>query len=98
MTNTTCYIYRCFAKADMYLYLAEKDDFSKLPDKLKKNMGRTEFTMQLEINIDKKLAKEDAEQVIKNLQDQGFHVQMPSNISSTEILEKIALNEQKKFK
>jgi len=96
MSNITCYIYRCSAKIDMYLYLAEEDNFDIVPDELTKNLGTTQLAMTLELNRDKKLAKEDAALVIDNLREKGFHLQMPSDTPISEILEKIALDEQSK--
>jgi len=97
MSTITCYIYRCSAKTDMYLYLAEEDNFEIVPDELTKNLGTTQLAMTLELNRDKKLAKEDAALIIDNLQEKGFHLQMPSETPISEILEKIALNEQSKY-
>ena len=96
MPEINCYIYRCSSKADMYIYLAEKDDFACLPEKLSKNLGSTHFSMELQLHKDKKLAKEDTTEVMNNLQEKGFHLQMPSDTPISEILEKIAQNEQKK--
>jgi hypothetical protein len=79
----------------MYLYLAEKDNFDCLPDKLNKNLGTAQFAMQLELHKDRTLAKEDITQVIENLQQKGFHLQMPDDTPVSEIMQKIAQNEQK---
>lgn len=97
MSTIDCYIYRCSARADMYLYLSEKDNFDIIPDELKKNLGNTHFSMMLELHRDKKLAKENAVEVISNLEQRGFHLQMPSDTPISEILERLAQNEQKKF-
>lgn len=97
MASITCYIYRCSAKIDMYLYLAEENNFNSLPDALKKNIGTTQLAMTLELNKDKKLAKENSAQVMDNLQQKGFHLQMPSDTPVSEMLEKIALDQQNKF-
>ena len=86
----TCYIYRCSAKPDMYIYLNEKDDFDSIPEELRKNLGVLDFAMVLELHADKKLAKEDPVKVAENLKSQGFHLQMPSDTSVDELLEKIA--------
>ena len=94
--STTCYIYRCSARPDMYIYLATKDDFESLPEGLRKNLGVTEFAMELELNPDKKLARENPAEVLDNLKKQGFHLQMPANISVDEIMEKIARENQAK--
>lgn len=95
MSSITCYIYRCSAKRDMYIYLAEKDNFDCIPDDLKKPMGQLTFAMELEINKDRKLAKEKPEQVISNLKETGFHLQMPSETSVEELMKNIANPSQK---
>ena len=96
MSCVNCYIYRCSAKPDMYIYLAEKDQFDKIPDQLYSKLGRIDFAMELELDKDKKLAKEDAAKVIKNLETQGFHLQMPSDTAVDELLEKIAAEQLKR--
>lgn len=85
-----CHIYRCSAKNDMYLYLKDKDDFSVLPEHIKKSIGETEYAMELEITADRKLAKEDPQKVIANLHEHGFHLQLPSEKSIEEIMTEIA--------
>ena len=93
MNGVTCFIYRCSAKQDMYIYLSEKDNFDCVPEELLKSLGRTDFAMELKLSKDKKLAKEDAKEVLKNLQDRGFHLQMPSNTAIDQLLEKISIEE-----
>jgi len=95
MTTVTCYIYRCSAKADMYIYLSEKDDFTSLPEELQKNLGLIEFTMELDLHDNKKLAKENPVTVMDNLKKQGFHIQMPSDVAIDQLLENIAKDSQK---
>ena len=94
MTPVTCYIYRCSAKADMYIYLCEKDDFTCLPEELQKNLGLIEFTMELDLHGNKRLAKENPATVMDNLKKQGFHIQMPSDIPVDQLLENIAKDSQ----
>ncbi len=96
MSHVNCYIYRCSAKPDMYIYLAEKDQFDKIPDQLYSKLGRIDFAMELELNKDKKLVKEDTAQVMENLKTQGFHLQMPSDTAVDELLEKIAAEQLKR--
>ena len=99
MSTVNCYIYRCSAKADMYIYLSKKDDFEVLPEDLRKNLGILDFSMELELDSEKKLAKEDPVKVMDNLKNQGFHLQMPPETPVDQLLEKIAketLNQQDK--
>jgi hypothetical protein len=65
----------------LYLYITDKDDFTNVPQPLYDSMGKEPvFVMELELNPEKPLAREDVQEVIKNLSQQGFHVQMPPKI------------------
>ena len=77
METITCYVYRCSAKQDMYIYLAEENKFDVIDKKIQKKLGQLSFAMTLELNQTKKLAKEDPRKIIENLQSQGFHLQQP---------------------
>lgn len=74
----------------MYLYLHQRDDFTCLPDELGKRLGRLDFAMQLELDEQKQLARENTTTVMANLHKQGFHLQMPSDIAVDDILARIA--------
>ena len=83
----------------MYIYLSEKDHFEQIPDDLRKNAGILEFAMELELDSDRKLARENPTTILENLKNQGFHLQMPPETPVDELLEKIAketLNQQDK--
>ena len=54
-----CYIYRCAAKADMYLYLAKENDFEILDEDLLNKLGDLTFAMTLKLEKDTKLAKKN---------------------------------------
>ena len=76
------YIYKSRKKEELYLYLSKKDDFSEVPPSLYGSMGNEPiFVMELELSPERKLAREDVNKVIHNLETQGFHVQMPPTIN-----------------
>ena len=75
-----CYIYKSQKKEELYVYLNKKDDFSLLPDDLMRQLGNLSFVMELELTADKKLARENAEKVISDLESRGFFIQMPPTI------------------
>ena len=83
---TTCYIYRCSAKLDMYIYLAEENNFESIDDSIKKKLGTLDYAMTLQIKDDTKLAKEDPQKIIANLKSQGFHLQLPSETPIEELV------------
>jgi len=93
--STTCYIYRCSAKQDMYIYLAKENDFASIDENLLKKLGQLQFAMTLDLKEDTKLAKEDPEAVRNNLKSQGFHLQLPPETSVEDILAKIAEKQNK---
>ncbi|HPE71809.1 MAG TPA: YcgL domain-containing protein [Candidatus Competibacter sp.] len=72
-----CTIYKSRKKQDTYLYLAVKDDFSSIPDALLKLLGEPIHVMDLELDPARKLAQEDVAEVLRNLQERGWHLQVP---------------------
>ncbi len=74
----------------MYIYLTEQDDFSKIPPEIMRAIGITEFTMELELNADTRLARENASDVMKNLDDKGFHLLLPSETTVESIMTRLA--------
>ena len=80
MTPRLCAIYRCAKKEGMYVYVDKQDDLSQIPEALKKQMGTTELAMTLLLAPDKKLARADAQEVLKAIEEKGFYLQMPPSI------------------
>ena len=77
------YIYKSSRKDELYIYLAKKDDFSQVPQALYNSMGKEPvFVMEVELSPQRQLAREDVNKVIKNLETQGYHVQIPPPIAS----------------
>jgi uncharacterized protein YcgL (UPF0745 family) len=75
--STPCYIYRSKKQLEMYLFLAKEDDFECVPDEILKGLGQLEKAMELELTPESKLARSNPEEVIRNLKERGFHIQMP---------------------
>lgn len=84
------YIYRCSNKPDMYIYLAEEDVFDNVPREIFNTLGIVEFAMELDITSSTKLAREDAQTVLDNLNEHGFHLQLPCDESVESIMARIA--------
>lgn len=77
------YIYKSSRKDELYLYLVKKDDFSGVPQALFDSMGKEPiFVMEVELTADRTLAREDVENVKKNLETVGYHVQMPPPVQN----------------
>jgi len=82
-----CSVVRSSLKDFTYIYLLAGHDFDDLPVALKKVFGEPEFVMDLELTPDRKLAYEDVSQVMQNLAEQGYHLQMPPQEDATGLLQ-----------
>ena len=71
------YVYKSLKKADTYVFLAARDDFARLPEPLRTQLGRLEFVLELQLTAERKLAREDPAVVRENLALRGFHLQFP---------------------
>jgi uncharacterized protein YcgL (UPF0745 family) len=76
----------------MYLYLTEEDNFENMPKEIFSSLGIVEFSMELELTPETKLAREDTQTVLNNLDEHGFHIQLASKESLEEIMTRIAQN------
>lgn len=75
-----CWIYKSLKKDEMYLYVREQDYAALVPEALLKAIGRLEKVMELDLHPDRPLAREDVKQVIGQLREQGYHLQMPPKL------------------
>ena len=78
-----CVIFRCSKKDEMYLYVPHKNCEDKLLDDLPAGLsnltGRLYKVMELDLSVERKLARANVEDVIASLEERGFYIQMPPN-------------------
>jgi uncharacterized protein YcgL (UPF0745 family) len=74
------YVYKSLRKADTYVYLRARDDFTRLPEPLRTQLGTLNFVLEVALTPERKLAREDADVVLQNLAARGFHLQFPPTI------------------
>lgn len=74
-----CFVYRSSKHQEMYLYLPEKEQFDDVPASLMQLIGSVEFSFEFELNAEKKLLRYESVEVMRNLRDNGFFLQMPPN-------------------
>ena len=96
-----CHVYRSSVKEGLYVYVAAPEDdagtgeggaeapaLAALPAPVRRQLGRAELAMTLELTPERTLGQEDVAEVLANLAEHGFHVQMPRDIEP--IVERIA--------
>ena len=71
------HVYKSLKKADTYVYLAGRDDFARLPEPLRTQLGPLQFVLDVDLVPGRKLAREDAAVVRETLALRGFHLQFP---------------------
>jgi len=80
-TNETieleCAVYKSLKKDETYVFIPATTSLADLPEELLKVLGTTELVMTLELTPEKKMARGTAAEVIKSIEKQGFHLQMP---------------------
>lgn len=72
-----CSIYQSPRKPGMYLYVLKADALTRVPEELLKLFGRPRHSFDLVLTPERQLAQEDIAKVLDNLENQGFHLQMP---------------------
>ena len=77
MSKTICIIYRSPKKEGMYLYVNKSEDLSRVPEALLARFGKPEHAMVLVLHPERELARVDVKQVLAELDEKGFFLQMP---------------------
>ena len=81
MMNTAekvlCDVYKTDKKQEMYLYVAREDGLERLPEPLLQQFGKPILVTTLVLTENKKLARADVRQVMANIADKGFYLQLP---------------------
>jgi uncharacterized protein YcgL (UPF0745 family) len=74
------FVYKSQRKTDTFVYLAARDDFEKIPEPLRVQLGGLEFVLEVALTPERKLARENPDVVRQNLAANGFHLQFPPQI------------------
>jgi len=77
-----CTIYKCSKRADTFLYVEKADDFSKVPEELRKLIGTPKLFMTLDLDGRKKLGVAELEKVKNELLENGFYLQLPPPVKN----------------
>lgn len=72
-----CYVYVSLRKPDTYVWMTRRDRFDLLPEPLVLLLGELRFVLEVELTPQRKLPRNDTEQVLINLAGCGWHLQTP---------------------
>ncbi len=71
---------RASAKPTPTCTCSARDDFARLPEPLRTQLGNLQFVLEVALSPERKLAREDAAVVRENLVARGFHLQFPPTV------------------
>jgi uncharacterized protein YcgL (UPF0745 family) len=74
-----CKIFKSNIRRDYYIFIPKEKDFEALPEGLRTDFGEPVFVMEIEVTPEKKLARNNAHQILQDIDDQGYHLQMPAD-------------------
>lgn len=72
-----CAVYKSSRRADTYFYLANKDDFGRVPKTLLEHFGKPVFLMLVPIIKHKTIANIPTQELIEKVNKDGFYLQLP---------------------
>lgn len=72
-----CSIYKSARRNDTYLYVLKSDELKRVPETLLTAFGTPTLAFSMVLTPERTLAREDINQVLANLDKQGYHLQMP---------------------
>jgi uncharacterized protein YcgL (UPF0745 family) len=90
-----CAIYKSPKKAQTYLFVKTRDDFSTVPSALMATFGTPILVTLINLATKTKLGMADLEKVKTNLTEDGFYLQLPPPEEDLLKEHKAAMNAQK---
>jgi len=77
-----CAIYKSSKKAQTYLFVKQRDDFSDVPELLMTTFGTPALVTIVNLATRDKLAMADIAKVKESLLEQGFYLQLPPPVEN----------------
>ncbi len=72
-----CFVYKSLRKAETYVFLKSAETFDVLPGPIAEQLGTLAFVIEIQLSSQRKLARENVDEVMVNLGVQGYHLQFP---------------------
>lgn len=69
--------YKSLKKHELYIFIEKEKQLEDLPAEMLVIFGKLEHVIDFELTPEKKLAREDANQVLESIKTKGYFIQMP---------------------
>lgn len=81
-----CTVYKSLRQFDYYLYVSSEADLSVLPEGLLSLLGDLNKVIELELHSQRKLAQADVVEVMRQIKETGYFLQMPPGSGSAPLV------------
>lgn len=78
-----CTVYKSLRQFDYFLFVRTSDEFSRVPEGLRRLLGGLDKVMDLELHPQRRLAQADVVEVMRQIESQGYFLQMPPGSGNT---------------
>jgi uncharacterized protein YcgL (UPF0745 family) len=72
-----CQVYRSSRRQEMYLYVDKAEGLERTPGVLLQQFGEPEPVMLVHLDGKRRLARANADEVLREIREKGFYLQMP---------------------
>ena len=80
------WVYKSNRKENTYLFVDRENDFGNVPKALVNLLGDLSLVIEIILDPDRKLARADPVEVMSQIQNQGYFLQLPPGDSKPEKL------------
>ena len=72
-----CLVYKSLKQFDYYLYVNKDEELQRVPNGLRQLLGRLQRVLELELGSGRTLAQADVAEVLRQIEERGYYLQMP---------------------
>ncbi|MEM7207376.1 MAG: YcgL domain-containing protein [Pseudomonadota bacterium] len=75
-------VYRSERKDGLYVFTSADSELGDLPEDLRQQVAPLTLALEIDLEADSKLSRENPQTVLANIATQGYHLQMPEQVES----------------
>jgi uncharacterized protein YcgL (UPF0745 family) len=81
-----CSVYKSLRQFDYFLFVRAADEFARVPEGLMRLLGEMHKVMDLDLHPQRSLAQADVREVMRQIETQGYFLQMPPRAGSAPLV------------
>ncbi len=77
MSRIVCAVFRSRRNPDTYIFVEHHEGFARVPEALLRELGGTDRAMTIALHPGRRLARAEAAEVLRLIDEQGYFLQLP---------------------